>query len=373
MNRWLHRCGVAASLVAAPALADDDLCGCLIGKSNLLTPGTATCEVVGASTIVSLTDNTVIEWDSFALRPGADLQFNFTNPADTVVNRVTGTGVTFVGGTIGSNGNVVLLAPNSFLAFGDTARVTAGGFTASGLDADSAQFLQSSAQIDFHATPKTAATTVIQGEIATTRGGVTLVGRELHVVGRIDAAGPVTALTGNQVTLDVATPRASTVSGDRQIIQGGTVDAAGDITFISQNAISMTGRLSAGDGRGRVFVKVNEGGNILTGAAGLEVRASRVDFSEIPQGEVAFIKPEEGDDAGALAPAFNEFPSRHAGRGGDRTVPTSSTVVARTGSGFSQEDERKVRQPESRAVAGNVGSVRKRSFFQTRTTVTPKR
>src|SRR6056297_825897 len=100
MKLRFHRCGISACLALTPATAADDLCGCPIGRSNLLTPGTATCEVIGASTVVSLTDHTVIEWDAFALRPGSELRFQFTNPADTVVNRVTGSGVTFVGGTL---------------------------------------------------------------------------------------------------------------------------------------------------------------------------------------------------------------------------------------------------------------------------------
>lgn len=375
MNRWSHRCVLAACLTAVPVKGDDDLCGCLIGKSTLLTPGTATCEVIGSSTIISLNAPTLIEWDAFALRQGSDLQFNFTNPADTVVNRVTGR--TFVSGTLSSNGNVVILSPNGFMGFTSDARVTAGSFTASGLDADPARFLQPGATVDFHATTATAPTTVIQGEITTTRGGVTLVGRELLVTGKIDAAGPVTMVTGTQVTVDRVAPRNSTGSGGTQIIESGAIRAAGDLTFVSQNAISMTGTLRAGDGRGRVFVKVDDGGSILTGAAGLEIQAARADFSEVPRGEVAFIKPEEGDDASALAPAYNEFPTRGAGRsrGQGRTVPTSSTVVARTGSGFSKADEEKARRRSEeapRGIAGNVGSVRKRSFFRTRTTVTPK-
>ena len=108
-----------------------DFCGCPSG-AQLLTPGTATCEVVGGATIVSLSDNTVIQWNSFVLPSGHEMQFNFLNPQNTVVNRVTGTGTTLIGGTISSNGNVVILAPNSWMLFRPTAQVTAGSFTASG-------------------------------------------------------------------------------------------------------------------------------------------------------------------------------------------------------------------------------------------------
>ncbi|BCX48238.1 hypothetical protein HAHE_21460 [Haloferula helveola] len=363
---WL----VAASLSATPLVADD--LGSPIGASHLLTPGTATGQVVGNSTIVSLNDNTVIEWDSFTLPQGSDLQFNFTNPADTVVNRVTGTGVTLVGGTIESNGNVVLLSPNSWLLFRPSARVVAGSFTASGLNAEATQFFNGGSNLEFEATPNSNPTTVIRGEITSTSGDVILVGRELQVVGDIKSAGNVVAVTGDEVAIDRNAPQNAVTDGGSQIIQGGVIDAGADIAFVSQNAMSMTGQMTANDGRGRAFFRVDDGGNILTGAAGLTVRAGSAEFSVEPNGEVAFIGPVEGEFTGGISPALNEFPSLSSNRSARRTVPTSSTVTARAGTGFTKEDEKKAKR-RSRAVAENVAPVRKRSFFRTRTTVTPKR
>ena len=365
------RIGLALWMTAALPGNADDFCGCPNG-AELLTPGTATCEVIGGATIVSLTDNTVIRWDSFSLPAGQEMQFNFTNPQNTVVNRVTGTGTTLIGGTLNSNGNVVILSPNSWLLFRSTARVTAGSFTASGLDAEPSQFFNGGNEIEFNATPQTNPTTVIRGDITTTRGDVVMVGRELQVVGNIDAAGSVTAITGEQVNFQTKAPHSSETSGGKQIIQGGVIQAGGDIAFVSQQAISMTGEMRAGDGQGRFFAKVNDGGNILIGNAGLMIHARSANFSTRPEGEVAFIPPAEGDNPGALAPALNEFPSLSANRTKSRTVPTSATITARAGTGFSKADEKEVKR-KSRALAGNVTPVRKRSFFRTRATVTPKR
>ena len=362
---------LAVWVTAAVSANAEDFCGCPNG-ARLLTPGTATCEVIGGATIVSLTDNTLISWDSLSLTAGQEMQFNFTNPQNTVVNRVTGTGTTLIGGTIGSNGNVVILSPNSWLLFRPTAQVTAGSFTASGLDAEASQFFKGSSEIQFQSTAQTNPTTVIRGNITTTRGDVVMVGRELQVTANIDSAGSVTAITGEQVSFQTKAPHLSETTGGKQIIQGGVIKAGGDIAFVSQQAISMTGEMRTGDGQGRFFAKVNDGGNILIGNAGLMIYAKSASFSTPPEGEVAFIPPAEGDNPGALAPALNEFPSLTANRTKSRTLPTSSTITARAGTGFTKAGEPQSKR-KSPALASNVAPIRKRSFFQTRATVTPQR
>jgi filamentous hemagglutinin family protein len=368
MKRHPQHWGAVALLVAGPVLADDDLCGCLAGNPEVVE-GSATCEVIGAATVISLSDNTVIDWDAFTVTSGSELRFDFLDPGHTVVNRVAGP--TYVGGSLSSNGHVVVLGLGNTLTFDESSRVTAGSLTVSALDAVPARFFDGSRTIDLDGSAGGVKGARFDGEITTTRGDVVVVGRELDFTADVDAAGGVALLTGDQVTLDRAAPEQSVASGSGQIVQGGSVDAGRDIAFISQNAVSMTGSLRAGGGRGRVFVKVDDGGNILTGAAGLEIRAASAFFSEPPEGEIAFIEPEEGDNPGALSPALNEYPTLSPGRT-RRTVPTSSTVVARAGSGFTKAEEEKTRRPR-REIAGNVGSVRKRSFFRTRTTVTPKR
>jgi|GEM_PF-7108012 len=356
--------------IAAPALAEGELCGCPAEMTKVVTNGTATCEVLGASTIVSLSDNAVIDWDSFVVRSGSELQFNFLDPDHTVVNRVAGP--TFVQGSLSSNGNVVVLGLGNVLTFTDSSWVTAGSLTVSALDAEPSQFFDGSRTVDFDGSAGGAIGTIVAGTIGTTRGDVVVVGREMDFTADVDAAGEVALLTGETVTLDRVQPSRSETAGSGQIVQGSEVDAGRGITLISQRSVRMGGVLRAGGGRGRVFVKVDDGGSILTGATGLEIRASSAYFSETPEGEIAFIRPEEGDNPGALAPALNEYPTLSPSRKRRRTVPTSSTVVARTGSGFTKQEEERARRPR-REVAGNVGSVRKRSFFRTRTTVTPKR
>jgi hypothetical protein len=136
--------------------------------------------------------------------------------------------------------------------------------------------------------------------------------------------------------------------------------------------MSMTGEMWAGGGRGRFFAKVNDDGNILIGNAGLEIHARSASFSVKPEGEVAFIPPAEGDNPGTLAPALNEFPSLAENRQPARTVPGSSAITARAGSGFTRAEEEKARRKPA-ALAENVAPMRKRSFFRTRATVTPSR
>ncbi len=363
-------CRTLALWIAFVAHAtSEDFCGCP-GGATLLTPGTATCEVIDGATIVDLTGNTIIQWGNFTLPEGREMRFDFADPAHTVVNRVTGAGTTLIAGELNSNGHVVILSPNAWLLFRPTAQVTAGSFTASGLDADPARLFDDGGTIDFHATPRTNPTTVIRGDITTTRGDVLLVGRELQVAARIDAAGPVTAVTGEQVTFQRGEPTNTHAAGSGQIIQASVVRAGGDIAFITQQALSMTGEMRAGDGRGRFFAKVNDDGNMLVGNAGLVIHAGSVTFSSEPVGEVAFIPPAEGDNPGSASPALNEFPSLAANRKAAPTVPSSSTITARAGSGFSRQEEEKETRRRPRDLAENVAPVRKRSFFRTRATVT---
>jgi hypothetical protein len=356
--------------------AQQDFCQSAIGTSHLLTPGTATCEVAGASTIVSLSDNTLIEWDTMVLTAGQELQFRFEDPSHTVVNRSLGTAVdvlgrtrpTVIGGTLASNGNVVILSPNNWLRFTDDARVETASLVASGLDSPAGQFFADPGELEFRATPDTNPTTLIRGRITTTAGDVVLVGKELEVTADIEAAGGVAAVTGESVRLRSDAPHLSETTGGGQIIQGGRIEADADIAFVSQQAMSMVGEMVAGSGRGRFFARVDDTGRILIGQAGLTVRAVSADFSVPPTGEVAFIPPAEGDNPGALSPAVNEFPALGSRRTPDRVRPTSGAITSRAGTGFSAAGEER-RKP---APATRVTPVRKRSFFRTRATVSKK-
>lgn len=368
---------LAAGLL--PLHAQEDFCHSPIGESRLLTPGTATCEVVGGATIVSLSDNTEVSWDTISLTSGRRLEFIFDNPDHTVVNRSLGTAVfegtpfakpTLLAGTLASNGNVVILSPDSQLLISEGADVEAASFVASGLDATSGQFFEGLRALRFDATEKSNPTTFVAGEIRTTRGEIILVGKNIDLTARLDAAGPVTVATGQSV--EVAPDRSATTTGSQgQIVQGGVIEAAGDIAFVSQLSARLGGAWTAGNGRGRAYVRVNEGGEIRIGAGGLTVRGV-AEFSDPPLGEVLVIGPDEGDNPGAVSPAVNEFPALGARKRSTPARPTSSAITARAGTGFTAQPSRKVQRPPALART-TVAPLRKRSFFRTRATLTRKR
>lgn len=370
---------LALSVAALPLSAQDDFCRSPIGVSHLLTPGAATCDVIGGTTTVNLSGNAVIAWDAFALTSSQRLDFAFSNPANTVVNQVhtfqaTGSRAeTFVGGTLTSNGNVVILSPDNFLLFRPSARVTVGSLTASGLGGSSEQFFSESGDIQLDATPQTNPTTVISGEIATTRGGLIVAGRELEITGRIDSAGGVTAVTGTSIRLGRSVPRVKEASGGRQIISGANIRARGDIEFVAQHALNMVGEHAPGNGRGQVFARVDDDGQIQIGPAGLTIRGS-ADFSTEPTGEIPFIGPVEGDNAGSRSPAVNEFPALGQKETATRARPTGAAITARVPSSFTSSERAASNQRERRvASTSTLPVVRKRSFFRTRTTVTQKK
>ena len=172
---------------------------------------------------------------------------------------------------------------------------------------------------------------------------------------------------GGEVKVSPRAPLVSSATVGSQVIQGGSIRARDEIAFISQQAISMTGRLEAGNGRGKVYARVDEGGVIRIGDAGLQIKG-KAKFSVSPQGEVAFIGQDEGDSPAARAPAVNESPSLSRNRRGTRTRPTGAVIASRTRSGLAKDEEAS-KERKRQLASSAVTPVRKRSFFRTRATV----
>ncbi len=351
MKRSRPTSAVLSALAAAvlPLGAQEDFCASPIGVSHLVS-GVASCEVVGGTTFVEVADNSVLHWDSFNLQANHELEFNFADSRQTVVNRALGPSPTFIGGRLTSNGKVVVLSPDSWLEFREGASVRAASFTASGLQADNAQFFGPSRTREFQATARSNPTTRIQGTITTTEGDVLLVGRELRITAAIDAAGAITAVSGERVTVEPGKPEATVTVGGRQVTQTGVIRAGRDIEIVSQLKVGLAGELSPGQGRGRVFVRVAENGRILADPS-VTVRG-RTEFSVPIEGSIAIIDPDEGDNPGARSPAVNELPLLGKRKRDQRARPSSSTIASRAGTGFTKAEEGKRRKKTTLANLG---------------------
>ncbi|MBA2588120.1 MAG: filamentous hemagglutinin N-terminal domain-containing protein, partial [Alphaproteobacteria bacterium] len=104
--------------------------------------GQAQVAASGATTIVNQSSNkAIINWQDFSVGAGATVQFNQPNASAITLNRVIGSNLSTIDGSIRANGQVWLLNPNGVL-FGNNARVNVGGLLATTSDLANQDFLQ---------------------------------------------------------------------------------------------------------------------------------------------------------------------------------------------------------------------------------------
>jgi len=113
-------------LAAAPLAAQP------VGHS--LVAGQAQVSSFGATTFVNQSTNkAIINWQDFSVPAGSAVQFNQPSSSSITLNRVTGSGISTIDGSIRSNGQVWLLNPNGLL-FGSGASINVGGLLAATSD-----------------------------------------------------------------------------------------------------------------------------------------------------------------------------------------------------------------------------------------------
>jgi len=123
--------------------------------------GSATIQKNGALLSVENTHGTVLKWDDFSIPLGEHVKFIQPNSTSWVLNKVTGTEVSNIFGTLTSNGQVVLINPNGIL-FGENSFVEVGGLIASSLK-----------------------DVLVEGKLSATNGAIALIGNNVKVSGEI--------------------------------------------------------------------------------------------------------------------------------------------------------------------------------------------
>ncbi|NRA89578.1 MAG: filamentous hemagglutinin N-terminal domain-containing protein [Simkaniaceae bacterium] len=123
--------------------------------------GSATIQKNGNLLSVENTHGTVLNWDDFSIP--LDERVKFIQPSSTswVLNKVTGTEISNIFGTLTSNGQVVLINPNGIL-FGENSSVEVGGLIASSLK-----------------------DVLVEGKLSATNGAIALIGNNVKVSGEI--------------------------------------------------------------------------------------------------------------------------------------------------------------------------------------------
>ncbi|QDC44685.1 filamentous haemagglutinin family protein [Methylophilus medardicus] len=122
------------SWISAPVLADDANALPVQQPGYNLPAGVSIPTPVNNTMNINTTiQNAVIRWDSFNIGSQAAVNFNMPNASSSVLNRVMGSGASFINGALTSNGHVYIANQNG-IYFGAGSQVNVGSLTATTLD-----------------------------------------------------------------------------------------------------------------------------------------------------------------------------------------------------------------------------------------------
>lgn len=292
--RRLMVAGVMAGLVVVPppmALA-------VLPQGGEVVAGSGTIQQTGSQmTINQGSERLAINWQSFSIGSGYGVEFVQPGASSVALNRVLGSEVSSIQGSLRANGQVFIINPNGVL-FSPTARVEVGGLVASTQGIGDEDFMAGR----YRFSGDSAAGIRNEGEIRAGSGGtVALIAARIENTGSIEAPGGNVLLgAGRRVTLDLGGPVKIQVEEGAlaaQIEQGGAIRADGGLVYLTARAagelssavINHTGVTEArkigrgpdgaiylmGDmARGRVKVAGTldaSGGFVETSAAGVDV------------------------------------------------------------------------------------------------------
>lgn len=199
------------------------------GSGNIAQSG-------NAMTVTQDSAKLVTNWDSFSIGQGHSVNFVQPNADAVALNRVLGSDVSVIQGSITANGKVFLINPNG-VTFTPTAQVNTGSIVASTQAIKTEDFL--AGNYTFAGTSGNAI--VNQGNIKVAKGGtVALVAAKILNEGIIEADdGNVLAGAGNKVTLDLGGPVKLMVDEgalETLIEQGGAIRANGGYVYLTAKA-----------------------------------------------------------------------------------------------------------------------------------------
>lgn len=220
---------MTAALVTANA-ADLPTGGQIVaGSGSISQNGTA-------MTVTQDTAKLVTNWQSFSVGQGHSVNFVQPSANSVALNRVLGSDVSVIQGSITANGKVFLINPNG-VTFTPSAQVNTGGIVAATQGMKTEDFL--AGNYKFEGTSDKAV--INQGNIQVAKGGtVALVAARIINEGTITAeSGNVLLGAGNKVTLDLGGPVKLEVEEgalNTLIEQGGAIRANGGYVYLTAKA-----------------------------------------------------------------------------------------------------------------------------------------
>lgn len=187
-------------------------------------------------TVTQDTDKMVANWDSFSIGQGHSVHFQQPSTDSVALNRVLGSDVSVIQGSLTANGKIFLVNPNG-VTFTPEAQVNTGSLVASTQAMKTEDFL--SGNYTFEGASSNAV--INKGNIAVAKGGtVALIAAKILNEGTIEAeGGDVLMGAGNKVTLDLGGPVKLVVEEgalDTLIEQGGAIRAHGGYVYLTAKA-----------------------------------------------------------------------------------------------------------------------------------------
>ncbi len=261
---------ILSALVAAPLVTLPAPLWALpsTASTNLTSSSSATSITTAGSTLsITTPDRTVLKWVNFG--SGTDtigatdaIIYNLPSTSSSVLNMVTGVSSTTIGGTLTSNGKIIVLNQNG-ITLSAGGQITAAGVSLS-TRPETEFFYVANGDLGYNGAPTTDVT--VNGNISVgSAGNVTLQGRNVIVAGNIDAGS--TAITASNAGLGTVT-----IGGGTAITIGNTTATTpyGNLTVTTDG-----GTLNISAGAGAVTVAGNSvslassGGAVNEGGAGI--------------------------------------------------------------------------------------------------------
>lgn len=246
--------------------------GSELPTNGVISAGSGAITQTGATmTISQQSERMVLDWQSFSIGEGATVRFVQPGANSAALNRVLGTEVSKILGSLEANGQVFLVNPNGVL-FGAKSEVNVGGLVASTLDIASEDFL--AGNLRFEGTSDRAV--INHGKLTAADGGyIALIAARVENAGDIGAVnGDVVLGAGRKVRLDLGGPVKLEIDAaalDALIEQRGAIRADGGRVLLTASAaasLASTVINHSGIIEARSLATTESGEIVLSGSGG---------------------------------------------------------------------------------------------------------
>lgn len=374
--------------------AQTPLCPGMPNGPTIADPALASCvyDATNDAAVITLNGNTVLDWQRVRQSSDSSLAFNFPVGVTgaTVLNRLGSLNLGRIhqfDGALTSNGRVVILSPDTGVNLAGV--VSVGELVAVVHEVspvDEAALLQGNQPVNFIVDLPTFSTTrlltVSNAQITSTSGDVVLgAARGVNIFNTssqqttITSAGATRIFSGDRMSYEPSSSRAEKItplSGNQNsfVSHSATINAGTDVEIRANETsqLLITGPITANDGAGRIFLRVDNGRIDLNPEADL---AGTIDSTGAFAS--ALFETNEGDTPGTSSPSVGLFPSLRKESATDRKSKRTEPVKVFQGAPVTASAEvsrssRKQSRPTSRQTlakqgAPNQGALVQRSGF----------